>query len=184
MAGETVQTQLAERYATALFELATQSGCVEAVCADLASLRRSLQTSADLNRFMRSPVFDAHEHARALKIILAKMEATRLTEKFVLLLASKRRLFASSDIIGAFERLVARSRGQIEAQVTAARDLRDSEIEQLKAVLVARLGKEPRLHIRVDPQLLGGLIVKVGSRMIDSSIRTKLEGLRAAMKGS
>jgi F-type H+-transporting ATPase subunit delta len=102
----------------------------------------------------------------------------------VLLLAQKRRLFVLNQIIAAYERLVAKSRGETEAEVTAARPLSDAETAELKAALKSKLGKEPRLQSRIDPTLLGGLIVKVGSRMIDSSLRTKLEGLRAAMKGN
>jgi F-type H+-transporting ATPase subunit delta len=93
-------------------------------------------------------------------------------------------LFALTQIIRAYESLVAKSRGETEAEVTAARHLNDDEVAELKAVLKARLGKEPRLQSRIDPTLLGGLIVKVGSRMIDSSLRTKLDSLRSAMKGT
>jgi F-type H+-transporting ATPase subunit delta len=88
-----------------------------------------------------------------------------------------------NQIIAAYERLVAKSRGETEAEVTSARHLNDDEIAELKSVLKSKLGKEPRLHSKIDPTLLGGLVVKVGSRMIDSSLRTKLDGLRAAMKG-
>jgi F-type H+-transporting ATPase subunit delta len=101
-----------------------------------------------------------------------------------LLLASKRRLSALTGIIKAFEKQVARARGETEAEVTSPRALSDAEVTELKAVLKSKLGKEPRLYAKVDPSLLGGLVVKVGSRMIDSSLRTKLDGLRAAMKGN
>jgi F-type H+-transporting ATPase subunit delta len=175
---------LAGRYASALFELAQEQKAVDAVSGDLASLRKALETSPDLTRLVRSPVFSAADHARALKAILEKMGAGALTTKFVLLLAQKRRLFVLTQVIAAYERAVARSRGETEAEVTAARPLSDAEITELKAALKAKLGKEPRLHAKVDPALLGGLIVKVGSRMIDSSLRTKLDGLRAAMKGN
>src|SRR5690242_19700944 len=143
-----------------------------------------METSPDLMRLVRSPVFSAEDQAKALTAILEKMSAHPLTTKFVLLLAQKRRLFVLNQIIAAYERLVAKSRGETEAEVTAARHLKDNEIAELKAVLKAKLGKESRLQSRIDPTLLGGLIVKVGSRMIDSSLRTKLEGLRGAMKGN
>jgi len=142
-----------------------------------------MEQSPDLARLVRSPVFSAEDHAKALKAVLEAMSAHPLTIKFVLLVAQKRRLFVLNQIIAAYEHLVARSRGETEAEVTAARHLNDDEIAELKSVLKARLGKEPRLHSRIDPTLLGGLIVKVGSRMIDSSLRTKLDSLRAAMKG-
>jgi F-type H+-transporting ATPase subunit delta len=111
------------------------------------------------------------------------MEATPLTRRFVLLLAAKRRLFVLTDIIGAFQALVARMRGEVRAAVTSARPLNDAEVAELKAALKSRLGRDAMLDTDVDPTLLGGLVVKVGSRMIDSSLRTKLNGLHAAMRG-
>ena len=183
MANEAAEGGLAGRYANAVFELAQEQKAVDAVSADLASLRRAMETSSDLNRLVRSPVFGAEDQARALKAILEKMGASELSIKFVLLLAAKRRLFVLVQIIKQYESLVARSRGETEAEVIAARALNDAEINELKTALKAKLGKEPRLQTKVDPTLLGGLIVKVGSRMIDSSIRTKLMGIRAAMRG-
>ena len=184
MASGSAEGGLAGRYANALFELAQDQKAVDTVSTDLASLSRALETSPDLARLVRSPVFSAADHAKALKAILEKMGANALTTKFVLLLAEKRRLFILTQAIAAFETLLARSRGETEAEVTAARALSDGEVAELKAVLKSKLGKEPRLHSKIDPTLLGGLIVKVGSRMIDSSLRTKLDGLRAAMKGN
>ena len=183
MASEKAEGGLAGRYAIALFELARDGKSVDAVSTDLASLRRAMETSPDLARLVRSPVFSAADHAKALTAILEKMGANALTVRFVLLLAQKRRLFVLTQIIAAYEHLVAKSRGETEAEVTAARALSDGEITELKSVLKSKLGKEPRLHAKVDPALLGGLVVKIGSRMIDSSLRTKLDGLRAVMKG-
>lgn len=184
MASGTAEGGLAGRYANALFELAQEQRAVDTVSSDLAGLRRALETSPDLARLVRSPVFSAEDHARALKAVLETMRANALTTKFVLLLAEKRRLFILTQAIASFESLVAKSRGETEAEVTAARALNDAEIAELKGVLKSKLGKEPRLHTKIDPSLLGGLVVKVGSRMIDSSLRTKLDGLRAAMKGN
>jgi len=183
VASEKAEGGLAGRYANAVFELAQDQKAVDAVSSDLASLRRAIEISPDLARLVRSPVFSAQDQTGALKAILEKLGAHPLTTKFVLLLAQKRRLFALNQIIASYERLVAKSRGETEAEVTSARHLNDDEIGELKSALKAKLGKEPRLHSRIDPTLLGGLIVKVGSRMIDSSLRTKLDGLRAAMKG-
>ncbi len=183
MASEKSGSGLAGRYANAVFELARDQKAVDAVSTDLGSLRRALESSPDLARLVRSPVFSAEDQAKALKAILEKMGAHPLTSKFVLLLAHKRRLFALIQVIAAYEHLVAKSRGETEAEVIAARHLNDDETAELKSVLKAGLGKEPRLHSRIDPTLLGGLIVKIGSRMIDSSLRTKLDSLRAAMKG-
>jgi F-type H+-transporting ATPase subunit delta len=183
VASEKSEGGLAGRYANAVFELAQDQKAVDAVSADLGSLRKALESSPDLARLVRSPVFSAQDQAKALKAILGAMSAHPLSTKFVLLLAQKRRLSALTHIIAAYEHLVAKSRGETEAEVTAARHLNDDEIAELKSVLKAKLGKEPRLHSRIDPTLLGGLVIKVGSRMIDSSLRTKLDGLRAAMKG-
>ena len=183
MASEKSGSGLAGRYANAVFELAQDQKAVDAVSTDLGSLRRALESSPDLARLVRSPVFSAEDQAKALKAILEKMGAHPLTSKFVLLLAHKRRLFALIQVIAAYEHLVAKSRGETEAEITAARHLNDDEIAELKSVLKTGLGKEPRLHSRIDPTLLGGLIVKIGSRMIDSSLRTKLDSLRVAMKG-
>lgn len=183
MAKESAEGGLAQRYANALFELAQNGGVVDLVSADLASLQRAMDCSPDLRRLVRSPVFSAQDQTKALKAILVAMGAQDLSTKFLLLLAHKRRLPVLNDIIQTYEHLIAKSRGETEAQVTAARSLSDDELSQLKVVLKARLGREPRLRAKVDPTLLGGLVVKVGSRMIDSSLRTKLDGLRQAMKG-
>jgi len=166
---------LAGSYANALFELAQDHKVVDAVSADLASLRRALETSPDLARLVRSPVFSAADHAKALNAILEKMGAQALTTKFVLLLAQKRRLFILIHVITAFESLLAKSRGETEAEVTAARALNDSEIAELKSVLKSKLGKEPRLHSKIDPTLLGGLVVRVGDEVIDGSIAHRLD---------
>jgi F-type H+-transporting ATPase subunit delta len=183
VAKESAEGGLAKRYAHALFELAQDGSAVDVVSGDLAALRRAIEASPDLRRLVQSPVFSAEDQARALKAILEKMGANTLTAKFVLLLAQKRRLRVLGQITSAYEHLIASARGETEAEVTAARPLSDPEIAELKSVLKSRLGKEPRLHSKVDPTLLGGLVVKVGSRMIDSSLRTKLDGLRSAMKG-
>ena len=184
MASGMAEGGLAGRYANALFELAQEQKTVDAVSADLAGLSKALETSPDLTRLVRSPLFSAADQARVLKAVLEKMGTGELATKFVLLLAAKRRLFVLLQVITAYERQVAKSRGETEAEVTSARALSTSEISELKAALKAKLGKEPRLHTKTDPSLLGGLVVKVGSSMIDTSLRTKLDGLRAAMKGN
>lgn len=175
---------LAARYATAVFDLATETKAIEAVEQDFIALRGMLDKSADLTRLVRSPAFSKETQAKALKAILAQMGASKLATQFVLLITSKRRLFALVDIIRSFDRMVARQRGEVQAEVTSARTLSGSEVADLKAALKAKLGREPRLETKVDPTLLGGLVVKVGSRMIDSSLRTKLNGLRSAMRGN
>ncbi|HWY61468.1 MAG TPA: F0F1 ATP synthase subunit delta [Rhizomicrobium sp.] len=184
MGSETAQeTGLAGRYATAVFELAHDEKAIDAVAADFAALRSAIQTSADLARLVRSPAFSSEDQAKALKAVLEKMGVSPLTHKFVALLVFKRRLFALEGIIAAYNRKVARLKGEVEAEITSARPLSGSETEDLTRMLKSQLGREPRLQTCVDPALLGGLVVKLGSRMIDSSIRTKLNGIRAAMRG-
>lgn len=175
---------LAGRYATAIFDLARDGNAIDTVEKDFLSLKAMLASSADLSRLVRSPAFSKESQAKALKALLAQMGASRLTTQFMLLLTSKRRLFILTDVIRAFERMVARQRGEVQAEVTSARELNTTEIGELKAALKAKLGREPRLDTKIDPTLLGGLVVKVGSRMIDSSLRTKLNGIRAAMRGN
>ena len=185
MATEQAQeTGLAGRYANAVFELAQEEKSVEAIERDFIALRSLINQSPELARLVRAPVFSRDDQARAMRAVLEKMGAARLTTRFVLTVAAKRRLFALSDIIRSYERLVARLRGEVQAQVTSARALSDAEANELKAILKSKLGREPRLESRVDPTLLGGLVVRVGSRMIDSSLRTKLSGIRAAMRGN
>ena len=174
---------LALRYATAVFELAAEERAIDRLSADLTSLKALLQASPELSRLVRSPLFSREDQAKGMEAVLAKAGSGPLARKLVLLLAQKRRLFALSDVIRAFEQLLARQRGEIAAQVTSARPLSAAETDELKRLLKSRLGREPRLELTVDPSLLGGLRLKLGSRMIDSSLRTKLEGLRAAMKG-
>lgn len=177
------ETGLAGRYANAVFELAQEQGLVDAVAADFAAVKAAMAASADLTRLIKSPVFSHEEQARALKPVLDRMGVNPLSIKFLLTLTRKRRLFALDGVIAAYNRLVARLRGEVEAQVTSANPLTPAQTAELRLALKAGLGREPRLDAHVDPTLLGGLVVKVGSRMIDSSIRTKLAGIRAAMRG-
>jgi F-type H+-transporting ATPase subunit delta len=177
------ETGLGGRYANAVFELAQEQNAVDRVAADFATLKRLIETTPELAMLVRSPLLTAEDQAKALKPVLAKIEASTLTTNFLLLLAAKRRLRALDSIIASYTHLLAKLKGEVEAEVTSARPLSETETGELKAILKTRLGREPRLHTRVDAALLGGLVVKVGSRMIDSSIATKLAGIRAAMKG-
>jgi F-type H+-transporting ATPase subunit delta len=175
---------LAGRYALAVFELAQEERAVETVAADFAILKQLMAESQDLARLISAPVFSREEQAAGMNGVLHRMEAAPLTRRFILLLASKRRLFALADIIRAYNSLVAKQKGEVSAQVTSARPLSDGETAELRSILKSKLSKDVILEARVDPSLLGGLIVKVGSRMIDSSLRTKLNGLRMAMRGA
>ncbi|HWA30664.1 MAG TPA: F0F1 ATP synthase subunit delta [Rhizomicrobium sp.] len=184
MAHEAHNSGLAARYATAVFELAQEEKSVEALEKDFTALKAMIAESPELARLVRAPVFTREEQAAGLNAVLHRMEAAALTRRFVLMLASKRRLFALVDIIRAFELQLAKLRGEVSAEVTSARPLNDAEVTSLKQILKSKLGRDARLEAKVDPALLGGLVVKVGSRMIDSSLRTKLNGIRAAMRGN
>lgn len=174
---------LALRYANAAFELAAEERNIDRLASDFVVLKRLLAESPELNRLVRSPLFSREEQANGMRAVLEKAGASDLTRKLMLLLARKRRLFALADIIRAYEQLVARHRGEIAADVSSARELSSAELSELRNMLKDKLGREPRVTAHVDPKLLGGLVLRVGSRMIDSSLRTKLDGLRAAMKG-
>jgi len=173
---------IAKRYATALFDLAEEAGALDAVNADLKSLRQAIETSADLARFVRSPVISREEHGKAMGAILDKMGVQALTKNFVALVAANRRLFALVDMVKAYGHLLAAKRGEITAKVTSAHALSEPQLEKLKATLKAKLGQDVAVDAMVDPEILGGLVVKVGSRMIDGSLRTKLQTLQIAMK--
>lgn len=180
--GDPIVTGVAGRYATALFELAKDEGQLDQAEADLTRFEGLLDESEDLTRLVRSPVFSAESQGRALHAILQAAGISGLTANFLLLLAKNRRLFAAGDVTKAFRTLLANQRGEMTAEVSSAAALSDEEQQALTAALRDRLGKDVRLRTKVDPALLGGLVVKIGSRMIDTSIRTKLNNLKLAMK--
>ena len=173
---------VAERYANALFELALEGGAIDAAESDLKRLASLIEESADLKRLLRSPVFSADDQYRAVAAVLERAEIGGLVANLVKVVAKNRRLFAVPDMITAFGQLIARHRGEVSAEVTSAEPLTDKHLSELKAALKATLGKDVALKTEVDPSLIGGLIVKVGSRMIDGSLRTKLNSLKLAMK--
>jgi F-type H+-transporting ATPase subunit delta len=173
---------IAGRYAGALFELAAEANALPAVEADLARFSEMLAESADLTRLVRSPVFAADQQVRAVGAVLDRAEIGGLTGNFIRVVAQNRRLFVMPDIITAYRRLLATHRGEIAAEVVSAEPLSDTHVAALKAALKASIGKDVALHANVDPALIGGLIVQVGSRMIDGSLRTKLNSLKLAMK--
>jgi F-type H+-transporting ATPase subunit delta len=173
---------VAGRYATALFELALEANAFDQVAADLDRFSAALVASGDLARLVKSPVFSADEQGRALGAVLDKLEIEGLTRNFLLLVAKNRRLFAAPDMTRAFRALLARHRGETSASVISASKLTEAQTTALKQALKAALGKDVSLEQRVDAGLLGGLVVKVGSRMIDTSLRTRLNSLKVAMK--
>ncbi len=174
---------LSGRYATALFDLAREAKAVDAVAASLASVRAGLAESDDLRTLTTSPMNDRATATRGIESVAAAMQLDPLTRNFLGVLAHNRRLSALPAIIRDFTRLSARARGEITAEVTSAHALDEGQRAALKAKLRAGLGADADLILHVDPEILGGLIVRVGSRMIDSSLRTKLNSLATAMKG-
>ena len=144
--------------------------------------RYAIAESDDLRRLVRSPVFSAEDQYRAIAAVLDKAEVGGLVANLIKVAAKNRRLFAVPDMITAFGRHLARHRGEVSAEVTSAEPLSDRHVAELKAALKASLGKDVALKAEVDPSLIGGLIVKVGSRMIDGSLKTKLNSLKLAMK--
>lgn len=183
MAGsDTIISGMAGRYATALFELALESNAIDAVSADLAKFDALVAGSPDLTRLVRSPVFTAEQQASAIGAILDKAGIGGLSAKFLKLVASNRRLFSVRDMARAYKALVAKHKGEVTAQVTVAEKLNDARLNEIKAALKSVTGKDVQVDVQVDPAIIGGLVVKVGSRMVDSSLRTKLNAIKFAMK--
>ncbi|RTL54105.1 MAG: F0F1 ATP synthase subunit delta [Bradyrhizobiaceae bacterium] len=170
------------RYATALFELARDAKSVDAVKADLDKFSALLNDNPDLVRLVRSPVFTADAQGKALAAVLDKAGIKGIAANFLKVLNANRRLFAVSDVIRAFGALVAKHKGEATADVTVAEKLSDKNLDALKAALKSVSGKDVALNVKIDPSIIGGLIVKLGSRMVDSSLRTKLNSIKHAMK--
>ena len=174
---------LAGRYASALFELTEEAGVLDAVADDLDSLVAMMAESEDLGRLLRSPVLAREDQARAMAALAEKAEMHEITRRFLGLVAHNRRLFALAAMIDAFRALLAHHRGELTAEVAAAKELSPSQMKALAAGLARAMGREVKVALKVDDGLIGGLVVRLGSRMIDASIRTKLERLELAMKG-
>jgi len=170
------------RYATALFELARDEKSIDAVKTDLDRFDGLLNDSADLKRLVRSPVFSAEAQSRALSAVLDKAGISGISANFLKVLTANRRLFAVGDVIRAFRALVAKFKGEVTAEVTVAETLSDKNLDALTAGLKSVTGKDVTLNVKVDPSIIGGLVVKLGSRMVDSSLRTKLNSIKHAMK--
>jgi len=170
------------RYATALFELALEAGELDRVEADMAALGEALSASDDLAKLIRSPLYSREEQARAMAAVAEAMGLSGLTCNLLGLMAQKRRLFVLPETIRVFARLAAEHRGEVTAEVTAARALSETQREALARTLREAIGREVKLQLAVDEDLIGGLVVKVGSRMVDTSIRSRLAALRRAMR--
>ena len=183
MAGEgSIVSGMAGRYATALFELAVEAGSIDQIKNDLDSFDQLAAANPDLMRLIRSPVFGADEQAKALAAVLQRAGITGLSAQFLKVVAANRRLFAVRQMIRDFRALVANYKGEVTADVTVAERLNDARFTEIKSTLAAVTGKDVQVNVHVDPAIIGGLIVKIGSRMVDSSIRTKLSAIKHAMK--
>jgi F-type H+-transporting ATPase subunit delta len=177
-------TGVSGRYAAALFDLATEQKAVSATAAALNSFQAGVDESVDLQRLMQSPVFKADDQLAALDSLAVKGKVAGLALNFLRVMCQNRRLAAVPAAISAFNTLVAQSKGETTAEVTSAETLSPQHLADLKAALKATIGSDVSLTSKIDPAILGGLIVKVGSRMMDNSLRTKLNNLKVAMKGT
>lgn len=174
---------LADRYARSLFELARDGAAVEAVERDLGRFEEMLRDSPDLQRLVKSPVFSAEEQERALAAVLTRGGIGGLAANFLRVVARNRRLFAAPAMIEAFRRVAAEARGQVSAEVTSAHALSPAQEEELRRVLAEKSGgRQVAIKLTVDPSLLGGIVVRMGSRQIDTSLKTKLNSLKFALK--
>ena len=183
MAGEDgIVSGMAGRYATALFELSLESKAVDQVQSDLKAFDALIASSPDLTRLVRSPVFSADEQAKAIAAILDKAGISGIAANFLRVIAANRRLFAVSEIIRGFNALVAKHKGEGTASVTVADALSDARMGEIRDTLRQVTGKDVQIDVTVDPSIIGGLKVKVGSRMVDASLRTKLNSIKFAMK--
>jgi F-type H+-transporting ATPase subunit delta len=183
-ADTSVVGDIAERYGLALYELADEAKHLDEVAGDLADLKELIADSEELTKLLRSPLINRDDKAGAMAAILEQGGANELTRRFVGVAAENSRLFALAAMIEAYLDELARRRGEITAEVTSARALNDEQLQQLTESLRAKLGGKIAVEPKVDPSLIGGLVVRVGSRMIDASLKTKLQRLQFAMKGA
>ena len=172
----------AGRYATALFELASEAGALEQTEADLNSLEAAMADSDDLVQVIKNPLYTRSQQGAAMAAVSDAMGVSALVKNVVGLMATKRRLFALPEMIKGFQALMADHRGEVTADVTAARPMSDAQTEALAAQIKEAMGRDVKLNVTVDEGIIGGLVVRVGSKMIDSSIRSKLAALQNAMK--
>ncbi|MBI5165994.1 MAG: F0F1 ATP synthase subunit delta [Magnetospirillum sp.] len=182
MPSETIGV-IADRYATALFGLADSMNLLDQVAEDLTTLKAMIRASADLRRLVGSPVLSRNQQGQAVTALAKAAGFSVLTLNFLGLAAKNRRLFVLEGVIAAYLGRLAARRGEMSASVESAVALTDTQVSQLAAALKAAYGSNITVETTVDPGLLGGLVVKVGSRMVDSSLKTKLQHLKLAMKG-
>ena len=182
MAADLANSGVTARYAEALFDLARDAGSLDAVEKDLRALQASIDASGDFRGFLKSPVYDADAKSRAIAAIADKAGTSGLTKNFLGVVARNRRLFVLDGVLKAFFARLASHRGEVSAEATSAAPLSDDQVTRLRGEIEGFVGKAVNLETRVDPSLLGGLVIKVGSTMIDSSLRTKLNRLKSKLK--
>jgi len=173
---------LAERYAGSLFELALEAGAARAVEGELGRFEQLIAESGDLERLIKSPVFSADEQHRAVAAVADRAGIAGLVGNFLRVVAQNRRLFAIPAMIRAYRRIAAERRGEVAADVTSAHPLTAGQQEELETALKDVTGKDVAITLAVDPSLLGGMVVQIGSRQIDTSLKTKLNSLKLALK--
>ena len=173
---------VAGRYASALHELAVEAGAVDSILADLHAFDRMVAESADLLRFVKSPVFSAEEQVKALGALLEKAGIKGISAQFLKLVAQRRRLFAVRDMISAYAAIVDSARGIVRATAIVAETPSQAVLDSIKSALKDLAGEKAVVDVTVDPAIIGGIVVKLGSKMVDASLRTKLHGIRIAMK--
>jgi F-type H+-transporting ATPase subunit delta len=178
-----VQASLSGRYASALFDLARDTKSIDTVEASLSLIAKALDTSPDLKALTLNPLVGRDAASKAMAAVTKAMKLDKLTTNFVGVLANNRRLDQIDAVIASFATLAASHRGEISAQVTSAHPLSAAQVKALSAKLQAKAGQNVRITQNVDPEILGGLIIKIGSQMIDSSIKTRLNALASVMKG-
>lgn len=176
--------EIADRYATALFDLASEQKQLDAVADDLRQVETMLDESEDFRRLVRSPVISREEQGKAVAALLEKAGVNDLTKKFVGYVAANRRLFALRAMIKAYLTALASSRGEVTADVTSAKSLTKTRVSAIEKALKQAIGKKVAVNHSVNPDLIGGLVVKIGSQMVDSSVSTQLQKLKLAMKGA
>lgn len=182
-ADKALVTGIAGRYAVALYDLAQESGLLEEVEGDLAKVAALLEQSDEFAGLVKSPILSRAQQAAVLETVADELGLGTLTRKFLGTLAANRRLASLAQAITGFQKLLAHQRGEVTAEVTSAQPLSETQTEALKARLKSAVGSEVTFDKHVDESLLGGLIVKIGSRMVDSSLKTKLQNLKVSMKG-
>lgn len=184
MAGKTGNQAIARRYATAFFELASEQSQIDVIAGDLSTIEALLASGGDMDRFIHNTTLRRADQVKALSALAAQFKLSPLSEKLLGVVAQNRRLPDLAGIVSAAQELIAEHRGEVTAEVTAAQALDQSQIEAIASNLKKVLGKNVQVNLHVDAAIMGGLIVKVGSRLIDSSVKTKLERLHRALKSN